>query len=97
MTLANDAPVARLAAHYRTMRRIRDFEELAEAAAKDGLVKGATHLSIGQAAMASGVCAQLRRVDMIVSTQRGPFLEALNWARRASRSPTRRRSRTRPE
>ena len=67
----NDALVARLSAHYRTMLRIRAFEETAEAASKEGLVKGAIHLSIGQEAVASGVCANLRRDDMIASTHRG--------------------------
>jgi len=67
----NDALVARLAAHYRTMLRIRAFEETAEGAATEGLVKGAIHLSIGQEAVASGVCANLRRDDMISSTHRG--------------------------
>ena len=67
----NDALVTRLSAHYRTMLRIRAFEETAEAASKEGLVKGAIHLSIGQEAVASGVCANLRRDDMIASTHRG--------------------------
>lgn len=67
----NDALVQRLGAHYRTMLRIRAFEETAEAAAREGLVKGAIHLSIGQEAVASGVCANLRREDMISSTHRG--------------------------
>ncbi len=67
----NDALVTRLIAHYRTMQRIRAFEETAEAASKEGLVKGAIHLSIGQEAVASGVCANLRRDDMIASTHRG--------------------------
>ncbi|MBL8700680.1 MAG: thiamine pyrophosphate-dependent dehydrogenase E1 component subunit alpha [Alphaproteobacteria bacterium] len=53
------------------MLRIRAFEETAEAASKEGLVKGAIHLSIGQEAVASGVCANLRRDDMIASTHRG--------------------------
>ena len=67
----NDALIRRLTAHHRTMLRIRAFEETAEAAAREGLVKGAIHLSIGQEAVASGVCANLRREDMISSTHRG--------------------------
>lgn len=62
---------ARLLAHYRTMRRIRAFEEAAEAASLDGRVKGAVHLSIGQEAIAAGVCANLRTQDKITTTHRG--------------------------
>ncbi len=61
----------RMLAHYRTMNRIRAFEETAERAQKDGHVKGAVHLSIGQEAVAAGVCANLRRDDLITTTHRG--------------------------
>ena len=61
----------RLIAHYRTMSRIRAFEEAAEAALKAGDVKGAIHLSIGQEAIAAGVCANLEKVDLIASNHRG--------------------------
>jgi acetoin:2,6-dichlorophenolindophenol oxidoreductase subunit alpha len=61
----------RMLAHYRTMSRIRAFEETAEAALKAGEVKGAIHLSIGQEAIAAGVCANLRRSDLIASNHRG--------------------------
>lgn len=67
----NDAHVARLTALYRTMARIRAFEEATDAAVKEGLVKGAAHLSIGQEAVAAGVCINLRREDLITSTHRG--------------------------
>ncbi len=67
----NDAHLARLLDHYRTMMRIRAFEEAAEAAAREGLVKGAVHLSIGQEAVAAGVCVHLERRDLITSTHRG--------------------------
>jgi pyruvate dehydrogenase E1 component alpha subunit len=67
----NDAHVARLAALYRTMARIRAFEEATEAASREGLVKGAAHLSIGQEAVAAGVCINLAREDLITSTHRG--------------------------
>lgn len=67
----NDVHVARLIAHYRTMARIRAFEEAAEAASREGLVRGAVHLSIGQEAVAAGVCVNLRRDDLITSTHRG--------------------------
>jgi TPP-dependent pyruvate/acetoin dehydrogenase alpha subunit len=61
----------RLLAHYRTMSRIRAFEEAAEAAQKAGEVKGAIHLSIGQEAIAAGVCGNLAREDLIASNHRG--------------------------
>ncbi|HEX2115960.1 MAG TPA: thiamine pyrophosphate-dependent dehydrogenase E1 component subunit alpha [Alphaproteobacteria bacterium] len=67
----NDAHVARLTALYRTMARIRAFEEATDAAVREGLVKGAAHLSIGQEAIAAGVCINLRRDDLITSTHRG--------------------------
>ena len=67
----NDTHVARLTALYRTMARIRAFEEATDAAVREGLVKGAAHLSIGQEAIAAGVCINLRREDLITSTHRG--------------------------
>ena len=67
----NDDHVDRLVGLYRTMARIRAFEERAEQGAREGLVKGAVHLSIGQEAVAAGVCANLVRHDFITSTHRG--------------------------
>jgi len=61
----------RMLGHYRTMCRIRAFEEAAEAALKTGEIKGAIHLSIGQEAIAAGVCANLGRSDLIASNHRG--------------------------
>jgi acetoin:2,6-dichlorophenolindophenol oxidoreductase subunit alpha len=61
----------RMLGHYRTMCRIRAFEEAAEQALKDGHVKGAIHLSIGQEAVAAGACAHLARTDLITTTHRG--------------------------
>ncbi|MCW3065567.1 MAG: thiamine pyrophosphate-dependent dehydrogenase component subunit alpha, partial [Solirubrobacterales bacterium] len=56
---------------YRTMCRIRAFEEQAEEAFARELVVGALHVSIGQEAVAAGVCAHLRTADLITSTHRG--------------------------
>src|SRR5258705_66606 len=67
----NDTHVDRLLELYRTMARIRAFEERAEQGAREGLIKGAVHLSIGQEAVAAGVCANLVRRDFITSTHRG--------------------------
>ena len=61
----------RLVDLYRTMRRIRAFEEAAEAASLSGQVGGAVHLSIGQEGIAAGVCANLARTDQITTTHRG--------------------------
>lgn len=69
---------------YRLMCRIRCFEEAAEAASMGGvaawglaasdkpaLVRGPLHLSIGQEAVAAGVCLNLQREDLLTSTHRG--------------------------
>jgi pyruvate dehydrogenase E1 component alpha subunit len=74
---------AHLEALLRTMWRIRAFEDAAEAASQGGVsafgqtagsaaaVRGPLHLSTGQEAVASGVCAHLRLSDLITSTHRG--------------------------
>jgi pyruvate dehydrogenase E1 component alpha subunit len=68
---------------YRTMVRIRAFENAAEAASQGGVsaygksadgsakVRGPLHLSTGQEAVPAGVCAHLRREDYLTSTHRG--------------------------
>jgi pyruvate dehydrogenase E1 component alpha subunit len=61
----------RVLALYRTMARIRAFEEAGLAAQKRGLVLGAIHPSIGQEAVAAGVCGRLNRDDVLLSTHRG--------------------------
>ena len=61
----------RLKQQHRAMLRIRAFEEAALAAARDGLVTGAIHPSIGQEAVAVGVCGNLERADYLLSTHRG--------------------------
>lgn len=53
------------------MLRIRAFEQKAVQAVRDGLVTGAIHPSIGQEAIAAGVCGTLRRDDLLLSTHRG--------------------------
>jgi acetoin:2,6-dichlorophenolindophenol oxidoreductase subunit alpha len=75
---------ARLLALYRTMARIRAFEDAAETASQGGVqvwgmeasalparVRGPLHLSTGQEAVAAGVCINLRRDDLLTSTHRG--------------------------
>ncbi len=68
---------------YRTMVRIRAFEDAAEAASQGGVnafgkaadgtarVRGPLHLSTGQEAVPAGVCAHLRPADYLTSTHRG--------------------------
>jgi pyruvate dehydrogenase E1 component alpha subunit len=62
---------ARLLALYGTMCRIRAFEETALAAHRAGEIPGPLHVSIGQEAVAAGVCANLRSDDRITSNHRG--------------------------
>ena len=71
MTTTANFDRERMLGHYRTMLRIRAFEEAAEQALKEGHVKGAIHLSIGQEAVASGACIHLERSDLITTTHRG--------------------------
>jgi pyruvate dehydrogenase E1 component alpha subunit len=75
---------SRLPALFTTMARIRAFEDAAETASQGGVaawgleasatparVRGPLHLSTGQEAVASGVCANLRVDDLLTSTHRG--------------------------
>ncbi|MEO8718461.1 MAG: thiamine pyrophosphate-dependent dehydrogenase E1 component subunit alpha [Burkholderiales bacterium] len=78
----NDMNAERALALYRTMARIRAFEDAAEEASKGGVaafgaslsearVRGPLHLSTGQEAVAAGVCAHLAKNDLLTSTHRG--------------------------
>jgi TPP-dependent pyruvate/acetoin dehydrogenase alpha subunit len=73
--MAETAPAGhntrRLIDLYRTMARIRAFEETALAAHQAGLMPGPLHVSIGQEAVAAGVCLNLRADDRITSNHRG--------------------------
>lgn len=53
------------------MHRIRAFEEAALAAHAAGEVPGVLHVSIGQEAVAAGICAALGTEDLITSNHRG--------------------------
>ncbi len=61
----------RLLHHYRVMLQIRAFEETAVRAQQNAQVPGPIHPSIGQEAVASGICGNLRRDDILLSTHRG--------------------------
>ncbi|RMD88612.1 MAG: thiamine pyrophosphate-dependent dehydrogenase E1 component subunit alpha [Alphaproteobacteria bacterium] len=56
---------------WRTMVRIRAFEECVQAEARAGRVPGHVHLSLGQEAVAAGVSFHLERDDVITTTHRG--------------------------
>jgi 2-oxoisovalerate dehydrogenase E1 component len=60
-----------LEAIYRTMLRIRRFDEGVADLFKEGLVKGTAHSYVGQEAVAAGACAALTRDDFVVSHHRG--------------------------
>ena len=61
----------KLLTQYRTMLIIRLFEEKVEELFSKGLIKGTTHPSTGQEAVAVGVCSVLKRKDFVTSTHRG--------------------------
>ncbi|HZP86371.1 MAG TPA: dehydrogenase E1 component subunit alpha/beta [Burkholderiales bacterium] len=56
---------------YRTMLRIRRFDEGVTALFQEGLVKGTAHSYVGQEAVAAGACAALTQSDFVVSHHRG--------------------------
>jgi acetoin:2,6-dichlorophenolindophenol oxidoreductase subunit alpha len=68
---ARNLDAGRLLGLYRTMLRIRAFEEAALRGLEEELVLGAIHPSIGQEAVAVGVCANLATADILLSTHRG--------------------------
>jgi len=67
MDLSNDQKIDL----YRKMVTIRLFEEKVQDLYARGLVPGLAHLYIGEEAVATGVCANLRKEDYITSTHRG--------------------------
>jgi len=56
---------------YRSMQRIRHFESRIRDLAMANEIPGFVHVSIGEEASATGVCAALRKTDRITSTHRG--------------------------
>jgi len=61
----------RLIEMFRSMVRIRTFEERVAKEFARGRIPGAAHLYIGQEAVAVGACANLRPDDYIIGTHRG--------------------------
>ncbi len=64
-------PTERPIDSLQSMLEIRRFEEAVEELFSRGLLHGTMHLSIGQEAVAEGVCAALDEGDFITSTHRG--------------------------
>jgi TPP-dependent pyruvate/acetoin dehydrogenase alpha subunit len=64
----NQAPLLEL---YRVMTTIRRFEAAACQLLIDGKIPSSLHVSIGQEAVATGICSALLPSDMIVSNHRG--------------------------
>ena len=56
---------------YRTMVRLREFELKIQELYRSGVLPGFVHLYVGEEAVAAGVCAHLRKTDMLWSTHRG--------------------------
>ena len=56
---------------FEQMTLLRRFEQAAQTACRSGETPGFLHLYIGEEAVATGVCAHLRRTDWITSTHRG--------------------------
>ena len=71
MTDTHALPAERLLRLYRDMLLIRRFEERAAELRMAGFIPGFLHPSIGQEAVAVGVCAALEPGDVLTSTHRG--------------------------
>ena len=56
---------------YRTMLRIRRFEEIVSSLFARGRLPGFTHSYIGMEGVAAGVCVGLQPTDLVTSTHRG--------------------------
>jgi TPP-dependent pyruvate/acetoin dehydrogenase alpha subunit len=56
---------------YRSMQRVRQFESKVRDLALASEIPGFVHVSIGEEASATGVCAAMRKTDRITSTHRG--------------------------
>jgi len=67
MSLNNDQMIAM----YQNITKIRMFEERVAELFAEGKIPGFVHLYIGEEAVATGVCANLRDTDYITSTHRG--------------------------
>lgn len=64
-------PAEELKSIFRTMLRIRMFEDRTIELFNEGIVKGTAHSYVGEEAIASAVCASLRPQDIVGSYHRG--------------------------
>ena len=71
MTTTTDLDRATRLRMYRTMVECRFFEVRAQELFFEGLVRGTTHLGVGQEAVAAGVAAAMREDDYTFCTYRG--------------------------
>ena len=62
---------AQMLSLFKTMVKIRDFEEKAKDLMLAGKLAGFLHSYAGEEAIAAGVCSELRKQDCICSTHRG--------------------------
>lgn len=69
--MANQRNAPALLTLYRTIKTIRTVENSLTRLFADGEVPGFIHLSIGQEAIAAGVCAALSQQDTLATTHRG--------------------------
>ena len=76
-TVAEEAVRLRM---YRMMQEGRLFEKRAQDLFLEGLVKGTSHLGLGQEAVAAGFAAALRPDDMVFCTYRGHLHTLLRGA-----------------
>ena len=56
---------------YREMLQLREFELKVQELYRKGMLPGFVHLYIGEEAVATGVCSNLRPDDLVYSTHRG--------------------------
>ena len=83
MTTSSDPPAAIVdrelgLAMYRTMQRCRLLEVRAQELFFEGLVRGTTHLGVGQEAVATGVAHAMRADDYTFCTYRGHNLSLIH-------------------
>lgn len=71
MSIATPPDRTTLLALYRIMVTIREFEETGARLFAENRLYGNIHVSVGQEAVAAGVCACLQPADLITSTHRG--------------------------
>ena len=71
MTTTTDLDRATRLRMYRTMVECRFFEVRAQELFFEGLVRGTTHLGVGQESVAAGLAATMRSDDYTFCTYRG--------------------------